>query len=154
MNHTVDLHTKATLVRKQGCFSTLTDEEIEKLASLMTEKNFKSGDVIVTEGDPVDSFYIIISGTADIRQLAIINNVAENKSIATIGPHTPIGLNETGFYSLTGRRTATVVALTDMVTLRLSLAEFHGFALAYPHVNEVMRKNAEVYLAQNSWGHT
>jgi len=55
-------------------------------------------------------------------------------------------LNETGFYSLTGKRTATVVALTDLETLYLSVAAFHGFALAHSHVNEIMHEQAEEFL--------
>ena len=54
-----------------------------------------------------------------------------------------IGLNETGFYSISGRRTATVIAMTDMHLFRLSVTAFRGLALAYPHINQVMRENAE-----------
>lgn len=143
MAEPIDLATKKDYLKKQQAFSQLNSEETEVLATLLVEKHFQPNDTIVTEGDHVDSIYIIVSGTADVRHITIQDHVPQIKSVATLGPGTAIGLNEEGFYSLSGVRTATVVALTDMVTLRLSVAAFHGFALMNAHVNEVMRKQAK-----------
>jgi signal-transduction protein with cAMP-binding, CBS, and nucleotidyltransferase domain len=145
----LDLSLKKGFVKSQACFSKLTEEEMEKLAQLLVEKYFAAGETIVTEGDLVDSVYLIVSGTADVRHDSIIDDKLHSRSVAKLGKGETIGLNETGFYSLSGRRTATVVAETNMVLLCLSTAEFHGFALAYSHVNEVMRKNAEAVLGSN-----
>ena len=146
MNEPLGLDVKKSMLRKQVCFSQLTDDEIEILASILVEKHFVKGDVIVKEGERVDSAYLIISGDADVRRPIDKDFPEKTHSIATLGKDTAIGLNETGFYSLTGIRTATVIALTDMVALRLSVAAFHGFALAYSHVNEVMRQHARKIL--------
>lgn len=146
MADVIGLEYRRTLLKKQACFVQLTENEYEVLTDLLAEKAFKKGDTIVTEGDPVDSVYIIVSGRADVRHAAIKHGLPEITSVAKLGPEQAIGLNEFGFYSLSGVRTATVVAETDMITLRLSVAAFHGFALAYPHVNEVMRKYAETFL--------
>lgn len=137
-----DLELKKSYVKNQACFSQLTGDEIEGLATLLTQKHFKAGDTIVTEGDPVDSVYLILSGEADVRHVTVKNGKLHIKSLATLSKGAAIGLNETGFYSLSGIRTATVVAKTEMETLRLSVAAFHGFALANHHVVEVMRVNA------------
>jgi len=142
MTELVDMDVKKSFIKKQNIFSQLTEEETDILASLLFEKHFSPNDTIVVEGEPVDSVYFIVSGTADVRHVSIQNNQTHIQSLTTLQPGTAIGLNETGFYSLSGVRTATVVALTDMVTLRLSVAAFHGFSLANSHVNEVMRKNA------------
>jgi len=143
MDESVDLTINKMLLKKQACFTPLREDEIEKLAALLKEKHFLAGDTIVTEGDPVDSVYLIAKGKADVRTVSVKDNALHYTSVATLGPGEAIGLNETGFYSLSGRRTATVVALENMDLLYLNIAEFHGFALAYSHVNEVMRKNAE-----------
>lgn len=142
MTDAIDVNLKMQFLRKQVCFSELTHQETEMLASLLSEKLFKAGETIVSEGDLVDSVYLIISGTADVRHIVIKNNIPQSNSLAKLHAGDAIGLNETGFYSLSGLRTASVVAETDMVLLRLSVAAFHGFALNYPHVNEIMRKNA------------
>lgn len=136
---------KKELVKKQGPFSKLNDDELTQLTELFKEQDFKAGETIVSEGDPVDSVYLIIEGRADVKQLKLKDNMTYLESIATLTPGQSIGLNETGFYSISGRRTATVIALTDLYTLVLNIAAFHGFALAYPHVNEIMRMNAHSF---------
>lgn len=138
----VDLSLQIQLIKKQPVFSQLTDEEIEELASLFVEVNVSAGDVIVNEGDPVDSIYLIANGTVDVRHVSITNGEAVVTSVAILSFGDSIGLNETGFYSISGKRTATVVALTDMQLFRLSVAAFHGFALSHTHVSDIMRKNS------------
>ena len=138
----VDMDVKKTVIKNQGIFRELAPDEIEVLASLLAEKHFSPGDTIVTEGDHVDSVYFIVKGKADVRHVTIQNGATHIESITTLESGAAIGLNETGFYSLSGVRTATVCAMTPMVTLRLSVAAFHGFALSNSHVNSVMRQNA------------
>jgi len=141
---TLSLQTKKELIKKQPLFSLLTDEELDVLVTLFVEKKIKPGDTIVTEGDPVDNVFLIVNGTADVRHAFVENNEIKITSLASLGPGAAIGLNETGFYSLSGRRTATVVADTDMMLLELSVPAFHGFALSYPHVSSIMHKNSSL----------
>ena len=144
----VVLKVREAVVRNQACFSELTNEEITTLAKLLVEKNFAAGDTIVKEGDPVDSFYLIVHGTAEVRKMIYDKNPPEYDVIAQLSgeKNDAIGLNETGFYSLTGLRTATVVAKTEVLTLFLTIPLFHGFSLAYSHVNEVMRGQSAGFL--------
>lgn len=150
MANVLDISFKVSLIRKQPIFSKLTDEEVNMLAGLFTEKHYTSGETIVTEGDPVDSFFLIAHGTADVRHMVIEKDHVHLESVATLSEGDAIGLNESGFYSLTGVRTATVVALSDMTLITLTLALFHGFALAYPHVSEIMRNQAREFLQQST----
>jgi CRP-like cAMP-binding protein len=137
----VDPKLKRDLISKQPLFSLLNDDEITVLMTLFKEKKFKKGETIVTEGDPVDNVFLIISGTADVRHVSVVNSKLKIDSIAQLEAGSAIGLNETGFYSLSGRRTATVVALTDMILLELSVPAFHGFALSNSRVSSIMRNN-------------
>ena len=130
------------LVKKQTLFSQLREEEITELASLFTEIKIEPGAVIVKEGDSVDSVYLIGNGTADVMQVEAGHDHSETKSIAILSFGDSIGLNETGFYSISGNRTATVIALTDMLIYRLSVPAFRGFALSHTHVAEIMNKNS------------
>lgn len=138
----VNIERKEQLLRQQPCFAQLTNREVEELAKLLVEKHFYRGETIVQEGDKVDYVYLIESGEADVRHVSIIDHQAAITSIAKLHTEDAIGLNEVGFYALQGVRTATVVALADMVVLALSVAAFHGFALLHPHVNRVMRTYA------------
>lgn len=148
MNNIVDDTLKQEFVRKQACWLKLTDDEKNELATLFKEVHFKKGETIVTEGEPVDSVFLIVQGIADVRHVTIENQAPHIESLAKLKEGMAIGLNDTGFYSLSGVRTATVVADTDIVLIKLSLAQFHGFALAYPHVNEIMRRNAADVLGE------
>ena len=150
MDEVIDLNLKKSFIKKQGCFLQLSDKETDELANLLIEKHFAVGETIVIEGDPVDNVFLIVQGQADVRTTTIKDHAQNIKSVAILKAGEAIGLNESGFYSLSGKRTATVVAMTDMVTLQLSVAKFHGFALAYPHVNEVMRKSAEKVTTRSS----
>lgn len=137
-----DLDTKISYIKKQACFSQLNDKEVTELAPLWIEKFVPAGQVIVVEGDPVDSVFLIVKGVAEVRHDRIIDGKLVSEKLAELSVGASIGLNETGFYSLSGRRTATVAAMTDMVLFRLNVAAFHGFALTHPHVNHIMRGQA------------
>jgi CRP-like cAMP-binding protein len=143
-----DLNLKKGLIKNQRCFSQLTDEEIEILATLMRRKEVPAGETIVTEGDRVDSFYLIASGTADVRLGSYDNDKPHSKSIATLTAEKgdAIGLNETGFFSLSGLRTATVVATTPMLLFFITLPLFNGYALSNSHVSEVMREQSKKFV--------
>jgi CRP-like cAMP-binding protein len=148
MPNSVDVDLKKGLISNQACFSQLTPDEVGKLASLFKETYFAAGETIVTEGDPVDSIYLIIKGTTEVRHVTLQKQVLHVDYIATLKEGDAIGLDETGFYSLSGRRTATVVAISDVTTLRLSVAEFHGFTLENSRVHEVMFNQARKILDQ------
>jgi CRP-like cAMP-binding protein len=141
----IDSNTKKALLKKQPCFAQLTDKEIAALSELLLERQFAANEVILKAGDPVDSVYLIANGTVDVKQ-ADPNDSTQLKSVTTLSAGQAIGLNEKGFYSLSGERTATIIALSEVVLLRLSVATFHGFALTFPHVNEVMAQYAEKFL--------
>jgi signal-transduction protein with cAMP-binding, CBS, and nucleotidyltransferase domain len=139
---TVDLLQRSAILHAQPCFASLTNEETDILAGFLQEHTYNPEERIVREGDPVDSVYFIVKGNADVRHVRYADGKPQIESLATLKEGNTIGLNDQGFYSLTGRRTATVVANTEMLVLRLSVAVFHGFSLVNPHVSRVMREHA------------
>lgn len=142
MEETVSPELKKEFVKKQKVFSRLNDEEIDMLAKLFIEKHMQKGATIVTEGDRVDSIYLIVTGQVEVRHVSMKDHVPQIEKLAVLNEGAAIGLSETGFYSLSGVRTATVVADSDVVLLRLSVAALNGYALAYPHVKEMLNRNA------------
>jgi CRP-like cAMP-binding protein len=137
----IDIEDKKVLLKNQKVFAKLNPQEIDILATLFREQEIRSGATVVTEGENVDSVYLILEGTAEVRHVTLKDGQLHIEPLTTLTKGGSIGLSETGFYSLTGLRTATVVALTDMVVLRLSMAAFNGFALAYPRVKEMVKQN-------------
>src|SRR5688572_16402078 len=106
-NPTINPEQRRAIVRAQPCFANLSSVENAQLAELLREVQYTAGDVIVREADPIDCIYFIVKGDADVRHVTFHQGVANVQSVATLKPGGTIGLNDTGFYSLTGRRTAT-----------------------------------------------
>ncbi len=52
------------LLRRSSAFKFLSDEHFGALEPLLQEENFEFGDIIVKQGDPADSFYIVTRGRA------------------------------------------------------------------------------------------
>lgn len=125
---TISLAERQDLLMAFPCFASLTPEQSHELSNLWTEVSIKAQENIVLENDLVDSIYIIVKGEAEVTYS--VNN-KKNKivsvPVATLGAGEGIGLNDTGFYSTTGKRTATVTAVTDMMLLCLSLKNLYGF---------------------------
>lgn len=55
-------------LRRVPLFSGLTESQIERLAAGSVRRNFPKGRVIVTEGEPSQSLYILLSGRAKVQR--------------------------------------------------------------------------------------
>jgi len=142
----IDLNKRCEIILKQPIFSKLSPQEAQQLSELLIEVQFSAGDTIVQEADPINCIYFIVNGNADVKKMANL----DGKLIATLEPGNNIGLSDTGFYSVTGRRTATVIAKTDILLLKLKLSLFHGFALVNRHVSEILRQYSDNLLKTQS----
>src|SRR5881227_4384072 len=54
----------ADILRRSSAFKFLSDEHFAALEPLLQEEHYDFGDVIVRQGDPADSFYILTRGRA------------------------------------------------------------------------------------------
>jgi len=127
----ISLSTCQEMIRFFPCFSSLSSEQTTQLALSMQEIHYHHDEIIVNENDMVDSIYIIISGEAEVtRQQLTKRKKSINVPVAVLRVGEGIGLNDTGFYSTTGKRTATVKALTDMILLRLDIKDLYAFLKA------------------------
>ena len=143
-SHITTMAERLALIAALPCFSTLTLLESEEFVTSMTDVSYLPGKPIVTEGELVDSVYIIVSGQAEVThqekiKTKIIHKVKIKKvPIATLEAGEAIGLNDTGFFSTTGQRTATVTAITEVHALRLDLKLLHQFLEKYSHLQKEM----------------
>jgi CRP-like cAMP-binding protein len=58
--------TTTDLLRGVPLFSGLTDTAIDAIAGLTKEASYAAGDTLVREGEPGDSFIILVSGSATV----------------------------------------------------------------------------------------
>lgn len=108
------------------CFASLNSSQTAEMGALMQVIGFAAQEKIVSENELIDSIYIIVSGEAEVTRELKQGKKLVPVPLAALRPHEGIGLNDTGFYSTTGKRTATVTALTDMVLLKLELTDLYA----------------------------
>ena len=123
----IDASTCQKLIVSIPCFETLNTQQSADLAGRMHAMQAKPGEVVVTEDALVDSIYIIVNGEAEVSRLVKHGKKAIPTPVAMLHAGESIGLNDTGFYSDTGMRKATVTALTDMQLLRLDIKDLYQF---------------------------
>jgi hypothetical protein len=110
--------------------------EQQELAAIIRGLQFKSaepGDVLVGEGAPGDSMFIIVSGTAKAWVRDRKGHMVKIKE-----------LSEGEFFGevsvLTGKpRTATITAANEVEMLELDKATLDGIVTKYPRVQQVLR---------------
>src|SRR5438128_7892319 len=101
------------IVRRSSAFRFLSDQHFAALEPLLQEEHYDFGDVIVKQGDPADSFYVLTSGRA--RALKIKSD----------GEEIPLGVLKPGdsfgeaALAESGRRSATVRRSTAVDVLRV-----------------------------------
>lgn len=137
----LSIQEREAVISKYSLFCLLTANDINKLALLAKEVTINTGEIITKEGAIVDSFYLIIDGSAKVTRTLKRVEKTEVMQIATLGPLDAIGLAETGFFSQSGVRTATVTTLTPMFLLKINLHDFHQFlhqpGVTYPGLRNV-----------------
>lgn len=155
-NSLINITQRQALIRALPVFSVLTPSEREELAQLMYEMRYETGEAIVLEDGLIDSVFIIVSGQAEVSRQYIKRTKIRKKikkiiktPLATIGDGDAIGLNDTGFFSSTGKRTATVTATSDVHLLVIDLKDLHRFLSSHAELQTEMQATAGQLLRIN-----
>jgi hypothetical protein len=120
------------------------DFSVDELVAVIHGLNlitFESGDIILTEGDPGDSMYMLTSGTVKaVKRNAAGRQVAVNE------------LSEGAFFGeisiLTGQpRSATIVATSHCEMLELDRPTLDSIVATHPHVRQVLEQFSRERLA-------
>ncbi len=111
--------TIAELLKRCTALETLTAGALTRVAEQMRKEEFPAGTVLFREHDVGDRFYLIQKGLVDIYK-----NYGEpnEQHLATLGDGQFFG--EIALLSETGRRTASVVARTDLEVYTLDKGNF------------------------------
>ena len=131
----------AELLRSTAIFRELSNDQLDAIWSRAKVHNLTRGAVLVRQGTPSDSVYIVVSGRFEVW-------VEGQKSpINEVGVGEPIG--ETGFFS-GATRNATIVAARDSVVLELNRASFDGVARQVPDIYQTLLRALARRLADGS----
>ena len=114
-------------------FQSLSKEEFRRVVSDLTLRHFEEESVIVSEGDPGESMFIVVNG-----EVRVNTSDTKGKQI------TLANLGEGEFFGevslLTGRpRTATIITNIPSDLLELTRSDFDAIVVDFPHVREVLK---------------
>ena len=140
---------KEELIAVHPVFSLLDTQDVKELATLMYEIYVPAGSAIVSEGDVVDSVYIIAGGLAEVRRHPVAGVSKEEVIVAKLNIDECIGLSESGFFSKTGIRTATVVAVTTTLLIGIGIDAFNRFMRNPNRLYPELLKTSNMILKMN-----
>lgn len=117
-------------------FAGMPSRFLRRLADKMDEQRFMEGASVVRQGEPGDTFYVIVEGEAKVKD-------GKGRTLSRLIPG-----DFFGEISLMdgGPRTATVVADTKLTTLALSRRDFGALLRSEPHVTVGLLKHAAALL--------
>jgi len=113
----------AARVREIPMFRHLSQSELERVAGWLQSFSIPEGDVLVREGAAAHEFFLIEDGEAAVLE--------DGERVAVLGPGDFFG--EIGLVE-TGRRTASVVAVTPMDVIVMYGPEFERMKVELPTV--------------------
>ena len=128
--------TDENLLRRSSLFQFLPEEHFEQLRALLQEESYEFGDLLVRQGEPADSFYVLISGRARVVKTDQNGNEIV---LATLKPGDSFGESA---LSEGGTRTATVRCSTAVEALRLGRDDFLQLAEETPELKHHIEMTA------------
>lgn len=118
-------------------FAALDDEQRAEVAACVREVEVAAGATLATQGDNAYEFFVIEAGEAEVRR--------GGEVIASLRPGDVFG--EIGLL-VTGRRTASVVAVTPMRLVAMFSREFKRIEDRVPAIADTLRATMRERVAQ------
>jgi CRP-like cAMP-binding protein len=112
----------------------LPDEDAKRLLKASRVNHYKRRETLVNEGDPSDSFHIVLDGHVAVR---LTKPSGETAIVNILGPDSHFG--EVSLLSVNaGQRTATVTALENVRTLSIPADVFHELRDRNPRMERLV----------------
>ena len=121
-------------LQSSALFAAFEKEALLEVLTSTSLRSYAEGDIIVTEGEPGDSLFLIASGTVKVF------------TRGEHGEHIPLGeLGEGDFFGevslLTGKpRTATITAKTPVMAIELDRASVDRVTARHPEVLQTLEE--------------
>jgi CRP-like cAMP-binding protein len=114
----------AGVLQEIPIFSGVPKRHVKKIAALTREVRYQAGSTIVRAGEPGDDFFVVLDGTAAVRRRGLAS--------LPLGPGSYFG----EMALIDGKpRSASVVAETNLLCLRLSRKDFLRVLRSEPEVD-------------------
>ena len=112
----------------------MTDEQLQRFADFMEIEKVPQWAVIVKQGDPGDTMYLILQGELRVR----MNDLGKETILATLGPGEFFG--DISLFDH-GPRSADVVANADSLVLKISSSSIEQLSKAAPELATPFLRN-------------
>ena len=129
------------LIKKSPLFEKLDDEGRKRLLEGGTLENYSPGAVIMTEGEPGDSFYFLKTGAVEVTTM----KGPEKIKLADLGAGEFFG--EVSVITAQPR-TATVTALSPVVAVKFQRRKISRILMDYPDVTKLLNAKIEERAAE------
>ncbi len=139
-----DMFKRLMSIRHTVAFQRLPLEHVIAALKLMTPRKVNAGEVIVSQGERGDAFYLIWSGRAEIWKADIYDDEAQ--LVATIGPKDTFGDEA---LVVGGNRNASVKMIEDGELLVLGEQDFRNL-MSQPLIEEIL-PNTVPPMLQGDW---
>ena len=135
------------MIEENSFFQDFSETELSEIKSNSISKTFTKDEIIFSEGDEMDSFYVIESGSVSIH----IDKSGKSEQICLLGKGDYFG--EMDIFTR-DKRTASAIANNDTVLLCIDRTEFLSFVesntVVAEKINTVLAKrNEELLLKEN-----
>ena len=110
-------------------FRTLSSEQRSKVLSAMVCKDLVRGQMLVAQGGPSDSLFVVLHGALAVRRTGILEPIAELRAGELVG--------EIGFFA-NAPRTANVIAIRDTSVLVLTRTAYQKLVEEAPAIVEAL----------------
>jgi CRP-like cAMP-binding protein len=128
----MDATQRTIFLRKIHLFHGFTDDQLLQVGERFTEQSFDAGEIILEQGAPADSIYIIYSGRVRVyrqregreQELAVLVSGDYFGEMEVLGPR--------------GTRSATIAALEPTLTLRMTNKDFAEVVKTFPDIKPTL----------------
>lgn len=136
---------RITLMGRLDLFASLPAERLQSLASGLVPRFFRAGDTLMRRGEAGESMLVLVEGLLEVR--ADLGSRGAEQAVAVIQPGEFLG----EMSLLTGEpRSATVVALTDVVTWEITKEQMEPLLRSDPPFAAVLARTLAERLANNA----
>jgi serine phosphatase RsbU (regulator of sigma subunit) len=118
---------RAQALRQVPLFSSLPQEEIDRLAETLEPVDLEPGGLLFREGEAGACCYFIMQGEVEVLKAL---DTSDERLLAVRGPGTPLG--EMGLFSRVHARTASVRARTPLQVLGMQRHDLEGLLQRQP----------------------
>jgi putative peptide zinc metalloprotease protein len=142
MDFITSLEQRISLLQQLELFSSIPLGALRELAGLFNDVIYPAGNVLTLENQLIDSVYVIVEGKAEVSRKHSHSQV-QIDILEVLSAGETIGLDDTGFFSKTSIRTATVMAITPVFAMRLELKVLRHFLHTHNDMLPAMKKTID-----------